>query len=1068
MRSQLPTATMTQPFVAIVCYTAAHVPTFAMSTFGIDAGDEPTVKVGGVSVPIMLNIDAVSISETRPEGFNRGLIRKDLQFNIKHDGPFATTPFIDKLYSAGATTDSFYFRVWVTDYSRSLHDILQTGVFFGAYKLDMGMGWDETSLITAMKLIEYPQAMYGRYGTTTEAAEDVLDGSEWQRLIEQPAYLGYRPKVPAVGRVDAAIGGYEAYNKAVKGVVAGIVQSTALSGTSIELGKSPTLASVVGQTLKVKFGNGCLVTGIITDLGGGTYGINTTGMVLNVAWDSVPITNVGKLGVGVALTTAFKPNSILLDGVSLDRIPSPTMLLKSPSTVEFYLAGVQTSAGPLWLKLTGIADETNKELTTEDFKDPDNPTWMRSAVNIHFNAAIQSANFTGDDAHFNYATWLASQSYSLYFSKNTYVLADIQKEGMPWEVIVTPHVNTIVTLPFVYYMRMIENTTIMEDINGNPSLFYNRGDTLVTVPAANIASIAYASTDFSMINMCKITLTARPSDVDIGYDNNFLFADTWPPMYAAEVISYILTAGAFPVDMFGATLSTTMHLGNTLGLDIKSETWTDLLDSVLFESGLQLASELGFYHLVLGVEKANVFTFNRGVSGETYQFVNTQARVLFGDVIDGTYKFNIGRTLTNIDAGGREFVRAHYDIKYKYASNSGEKFRSLRSTKAVKDNDRKIEITFKHIADTITCKAAAAQLTTAGHVANIGITTRQVEFSLPLSYVRLQAQDVVTLQDFRHLSALDSPLPAYNPAITNPTYTLGGNHVIARYTPGTPYMLVPGLYIIDNITYDFSGDGTPVNVVCKQVQPILTSNLKDVAESLVINDEADNAAAAAIGEDDAIPSPPDYLYYCPNGDLAAVTITPGEPVISATQVNDPCCNTSTTNATTYTDPIIVIYCTDDDNNPSIDWPHVCHGNATLYAETTDDEIGNALPVIYDVWANVFGNASVTAFTGMTYTGIGHVGVSCVQWVPGDGVDVPGSGVRLGKLYVYPCAFASPVDAYYKPVYLSFDISYCTTEAYSQRNDDDTFTMVYREVIKVISEVVTCPVSLKAVSDISIS
>jgi hypothetical protein len=197
------------------------------------------------------------------------------------------------LYSAGANTDSFYFGLWVCDFKDSVREFREHALFLGYFDLDAGIGWDESTLATSVRLVDRLQLLTGRYTNNTTAAEDVLAGSEWQDLLTAPAYLGYLPKVPMVGRAAATIGGFDAYNKAVKAVIAGIVQSDTLNGTSIQLGKSPALAAAVGTSVKLKMGNGCLITGVITDLGGGEYGINTTGMVLNAAWDTVSVYNRG-------------------------------------------------------------------------------------------------------------------------------------------------------------------------------------------------------------------------------------------------------------------------------------------------------------------------------------------------------------------------------------------------------------------------------------------------------------------------------------------------------------------------------------------------------------------------------------------------------------------------------------------------------------------------------------------------------------------------------------------------------------------------------------------------------
>lgn len=1057
---------MTQPLVAIVCYDVAHTPVFAFTQFGIDAGDNLELIVNGQEVPIHTNIENVSIVEERPSGLGHGLVRKSVTFDILNNGPLNIAPLTKAIYGAGVTPDSFYFGVWVTDYSTSVVDIEQTGVFFGHYKLDVGLEWDEATLRTSLRLNEYVMEMYGRYNTVTETAEDNLAGSEWQRLLEAQAHMGYRPKVPVYGRVDSGISGYESYKTSVTGVVAGIVQTATLEDDAIVLGKSPTLASIVGDVVKLKFANGAIVSGEIVALSAGNYGIDTTTMTLNVPWDTIDVENVGKKAVDDPLDADFRANEIKITSGDITRIPSPTMYLKSAGSIPFYLAGVQASAGALYLKLTGIVNEEDAILSCEDFKDPANPTWPRSGVNIDFDAALQTSFFTGDDTHYNYAKWKAAQSYTLHFSNVTFVLGDILLEGMPWELIVTPHVNSTTELDNTYYIRLLPGTTIMEDANGNVALFYGKqGENLVTVPTADITSITYASNDYGLPDACRIVLNKRPSLIDPAYDNNFLYADTWPPIHAADVVKHILTEGGMNTDVFGSTLDTNTELGNPMGLDISDQTWTELLDSVLFESGLRLNCGAGLYYVEVAENKVGYGTFNRGETTETYHRVSVEADIPFGDVIDNTYRFKVGSTRTNV-VDGLEFVRVHYRLRYRMSSHGGDNLRELRSVKAAKDNDRIIDYTYRHIADTLTAVSAAIQLTRMGNIAVVGETTRTVTFGLPMSYMWLQAMDTVYLRDFRHITAPNDPLPYYTELATNPAYSLGGLGVYVKYTQDIPYGVIPGVGIISRITYNLSQQGAPILVEFKQVQPRTTSNLYEVANAMRVNTAADNEEVHETPEE-ADPNPITNQYRCPVGaTLVGITITPGEPIISSPSVIDPCCDTNTTSGVTYGDPTVVIYCVDPAINPEAPWPDMCTGQHDLYADNGDNTIDSTDPVIVPIYFLALGTPKPTAsFSKLTYPGIGTVGPLCVQYTPDTTTgEVVGKGFKLGDLTVYPCLFAYPSGMYSKTIYIEYIIRSCSS--LNSTADPETGKVTYPLVST--KKAVSVPITLEPVSDISIS
>jgi hypothetical protein len=887
-------------------------------------------------------------------------------------------------------------------------------------------------------------------------------------LLSSAAYLGWKPKVKAIGRTVSGIGGFDSYYKSVKSVISGLVQSSTLSGTSIILGKSPVLAGLVGTTAKLKMGNGCIITGTITNLGSGDYGINTTGMVVNDKWDTVLVYNKGFTvagdDVGQVDTAAVNLQSVFLDAaVPMTKIPSPTMYLRSQGTVEFYNGGPVTSAGPMFVKLTGITDEANKELSCEDFKDPANPANKFTGVNVNFETVQQSTNFSEADLlHLNYANWLAPQNYDLYFSNKTFVLGDVQLIGMPWELIVTPHVNSTAVVDPVYYIRLIPNNILASSANGQYAIYADNGKNLTPIASADIASIEYNNTDFSMVDLCKITMNRRLRDIDESLDENFLYVDTGPALFAGQVLSYILDQAGVPEQLRTTTLrSGTDTLGNPLSLSITTETWSELLDSVVFESGLQIDATFGMYHARPSFEKSPALTWNRPSSTQTFLRVATDAPIDFGDVVDGTYQMEIGKTATSIDASRREFVRAHYTFKYLYSEYKGTKYRTLASNKVAKDNDRIIDYTFKHITDSGTAIAAATQMTRMGHVANIGEVPRNVTVGLPLEYMQLQVMDTIELRDFKHINALDSILPAYNPAsASNPVYTRGDYGVYARYDAATQYMLLPGVGIVSSITYNFTGSGVPVTLTFKQAQYGTTSNLRDVAERLEINDATENT-----GSTEAEPSinyPPGTFQCVDGGHVTSVVVTPGDYVAGATTVGG-CCGESSTDADVQGEQKVTVICVRDGTPPD-PWVHGCHTDPSVTYEVVgpnDIAIGNSDPVIFKLFSF---SPYLPKLTSLTYAGKPVTGVdSCVQFSYQDMSG--GWSAWFATLVIWPCAFNTPEGMYAKAIGMKFDVLRC----FNRVNPADTYAeqLAAATLYEVTKQQIAPLVMLKPVGDIAI-
>jgi len=1081
MRGILPSQDMTQPYCIVVVYDkATDTPSFALTNYGIGQLDSDTVLFGGMRIPLVAKVNDLKFKEMRPSGLGSGLHRRECSFSIVNGSPFALAPFSAGLYSAGATTDSFYFSLWVNDFSKSVEDMYVSGMCLGYFDLDAGIGWDETSLITTIKLVERLTNLTGRYNQITEAAENLLAGSEWQRLLDQPAYLGYRPKVQAIGRVAGAIGGFDSYNKGVLGVIAGIVQSSTLSGTSIQLGKSPALASLVGTTVKLKMGNGCIISGAITDLTGGDYGINTTGMSVGVAWDNLLIYNKGWTAANDALLPAKNTDlsSIFIDNsMDLTRLPSTNMYLKSSGNVVLYNGGPVTTANPLFCRLTGIKDEANKELSCVLLKDPANTNYKYGGLSVSFDSSTHTTLWpAGDNVHLNFAKWLGKQTCGLYFTDRTYVLADIQVQGMPWELIITPYVNTAATttLTFDYIIRLAGSTVIAEDSTGNHAIYADDGKSLTVIPNTEIASITYNSNAFGLADACKITLNRRLTAINPAYDENFLYIDTSKPMYAGEVISFIMDNASININLRDYTLRTgTNKIGNPMGLSIKSETWSQLLDVVVFEGGVQVDVKSGFYVLHTSFDKGNIYTFNCGAdSAQTFCYVDTNSVVNFGDIIDGTYKMDMGRLFTNIDSDGREFVRTWYKFQYVYSNYGGAKLRTLQSIKAAKNNDRVVDYTFKCLIDTASATAAAGQMMRIGHAANIPDVTRTITVGLPFSYLNLQVLDTVRLQDFRHITRINDPLPKYNDSsTTNPVYSIGTWGPTLKYTTSTPYALIPGVGIVDTLEFNFSGSGVPIMFTFKQVQARTTNNLKSVADYSTINTSADNIAATSTNQaSGGTPNIPGAQYQCPDSNaIQKVVISSGEVKPSGVTISDPCCNTTSSSGDIASDPQIVVLCAGGCTGPkgcvTDNFPNGCVDFSRIWYEPrTDTTIGSTDTLIFDIYS--FGD-KCPALVELNYEGK-TTPDTCVSYA---NTCISGNA-RIGVLSVSPCVFNFPEGSYNKTITLKFTVSYCTSSMPPATNQDGSINTnriwaprVNEYKTKTIG--IAIPIDLRPVSDISI-
>lgn len=1027
-----------QPFTVVVCFDATtHTPSFALTNYGVSIADKLTVTVLGVEIPLYMQIDNVMVTEGRPQG-SGGLVRNSAKFDVTFVGPFAISPFTKTLYSAGTNVDSVYFGIWVTDYAKSMLD-MNEGAFFGYYKLDANVTWAESSLVTSINLIGILQLQAGRYNEVMSDAETLLDGSEYAQLLEVPAYLGYRGKVKCVGRTNSAISSYaNVARTAVKGVVSGLVQSDVLSGTSIVLGRSPTLATVVGQSVKLKMGNGCIITGLITDLTGGEYGIDTTGLVLNDKWASITVSQIGYNTGDTDLTSATNPNQITLVE-EVDRIPSPTMYLRTPGPIEFYPDPTVTPA-KVFVKLNGMAEEATKRFNIEDFTwiDGSLVTHPRTLVNCEYHATVQNTVFSGTDAHLDYATWKVAQVYDLMFSNKVSLLADIQKTGMTWELIVTPYVNTNVVLATNYYVKLLDGTQIATDADAKPAIFYDNGSELVIVPPTDIVSITYNCGDFSIPNLCKIALLKRPSDIKENYADGALYADVGPTKYAGEVLTWIFTQAGL-ANIAGQHLTSLDNkYGNILSLVIGNETWGELIDSVLFEAGCTVRFEYGKAILYATGYDVEFKTWTRGASAETYFRAEPKATIQYKDIIDNTVAFEIGRTYTSTDAAGREYVRVYYDFTYQFSEYNGVQLKKLKSNKVAKNNDRVINYAFKHVCDKDTAKVAITQMTRIGHAANVPETTRIYTFSTGFDYANLCALDPVRLKDFKHVSELDDPLPVYSDATTNPVYSYGQDGLVCcKYTQAVPYMLTPGLCVVEEITYNFGSDGLPVTIKLKQVQFGTDTNIREVAERLHIPTDTENTTAGYVDYNTA-----DLLAFaevtCALGTFY-IDVQPGGPNVSTTVADDPCCDTTTTGSE-ISDPIVTIYCGS--------WPDFCSPTSvSFYAvPRTDYTIGSTDSLVFDIYvsiSNALGDEATSyGFCGMEYPG-DELTAGCVTYGGGSGVAIVAGDALIGTLTVAPCVFNAPEGMYSKTIHLDFCIANCFTSIFSipfERSVDITVTL----------------------------
>jgi hypothetical protein len=355
-----------------------------------------------------------------------------------------------------------------------------------------------------------------------------------------------------------------------------------------------------------------------------------------------------------------------------------------------------------------------------------------------------------------------------------------------------------------------------------------------------------------------------------------------------------------------------------------------------------------------------------------------------------------------------------------------------------------------------------------GHAANIPESMRVVDIGMPFSYLAYQVLDTVRLVDFRHITRVNDPLPAYDDnSAANPVYTLGVNGPYYKYTEAIPYALLPGIGVIDAINFNFSGEGVPVSITFRQMQVNTTSNLKAVAERVeILNTSAENVTENAEGEaSGGSGGYPGQGYRCPPGTtIQDVIIIPGEVKASSSTTIDPCCNTTTTTGDIVTDPSVTVLCVgvcdQPDGCPEDDWPLGCiDGTFIGYEPHTDTEIGNTEPLVFDIYNLDLSGAGCPVLVAINYPGKVTPDV-CVQYADKCAQYNEGNAV-FGLLTVYPCIFNKPEGQYSKGIELVFDVPYCV----SQRNSDGKVIASYIRLKRVH---IVVPVSLRPVSDINVS
>lgn len=801
------------PYITVIAIdTATHTPQFAMVQES--PNEIPIVRFSGLDLETRGILSDVSYSESRGQGGN-GIIRRSLSLQIQTEHtkgyPFFTLPLSKKFYYGGQTVEDIYFAVYANDRSNQLKPI-ENGWFIGYYKIEAGVSWTEEQGVTRIPLVQILQKDSTKLGATEEEIpEQFFLFNPWFRGEVVPKVFGFVPRIKLLNAFPSIS------IKNVAGSINGVVQSNYTNvSTTIILEKFADQSSVlrqlisIGGIVRVRMADNEVIAGSLS-YNSGTGEVTLTITARDTYYSKgkaytfsqgEDYTSWNRPGHRLPLTWADNATVVIR---GKDIIQDSNSFMKALNVNAF--SDVQPTkkvTGDVVVQLNGWSDEKKGIIQHEVMAIPDPLAGADAQTVISMNSSVVVIN-TYDP--WDTSVWPAApyvwfekflKDVEFYYNNPDTSSAGSGSIGDAWSVVGIEPTSADYSCFIRNGFSKFNNTNIYAEGDGR----------LIRIPAPNIVSVTQSGTYYGVSNLAKITLTAAPTDMDIGATSNIVYTDALYKDGAdedrSERILYEILKESPLLERYagdsitGAAYPTDNWLPYCGVLVRETEEVIAVVDRLCYQLGVTLSWVYNKYELQLTGRPFGT-EINVTVDALAFTYPNL-THTDDTEMIENTAEITSGALISINHTNGYEYIPLYYDVEYGGWEDPFFKVVKSASNRAIRTNSFKFSYKFDMINDANSFNYAVTSSLCIGHPSGLSAVERYLKTQMTIDGCRWAALDPIVFRDFPMVSTADE---------TDASLDSNGHPRYRRYSSGKRIM--GAVCMVESVDIAFNVD-KPIEV----------------------------------------------------------------------------------------------------------------------------------------------------------------------------------------------------------------------------------------------------------------
>lgn len=839
MRSLLAFQGTKRPCVALVFYTrGSTTPAFILASRQIkdfSSFNGSTLLVGVTAVNTYAVIDSAKYSEEKPNS-GGGLNDASISISVINGDAYTQGAWSRLIYSAGVTVDDFYIKAYACDGDKLNFDV---GIhsFLGIFSFDSELSWDEQSTTTNFRLRTILKTMDEKVVDIPDAVAQQLQASDWSGLKDLPLHIGNFNKVRATGMLRLYGSGISSISRAkIKFIKSGFIKETWTSG-ALKLGGvtgDAFFAANVGNGVRIIHQSGEALFGTLVSLGADGYGL--TGVTRDQPLTSFTHVSCKILNTWIGFDSYNSYSTIYLDRL----FAAPAEALLGNGYVVY-----EKNSKTCWWQV----NNANQHLSVGRTVAPTGvyaiglavPPINRQALPI--NQFLDGSAFPSFDGIIRGPGVGSTEIGTGTPRPGSFTLKDPAAPlssingGDSWTIIINDYLNAALSYDVnqgrTYYLMSVGTTVKSGRVYASVDGQY------VAIPPSNY-TISYNQTYLGVTNLTKIVLNDElhnifptvSEDPNTGQeiyrniDYSHIAVDIEKARKFPWAIKTLLNLNSFYTSLLHTSIQTpptenTANIdaewGPFLSLKITDETYTQILDTVCFESGISLVPKsgaIGYRRRIRAGHKQLLWQSGPNLfCKESFIYDSGENRVISkAETLLKSPTINVGKVLSYKNSYGQEYIKVNgtFRIRVEELTNT---VAELRNKNGRGKRDRDFEYDFKCINEQKSAEIAATNIACIGSSSGLSETNRQYGVTGVYDLLRFECADGAHLVDFPFVSDADTIT-----ALTPKNIIKDTDDVLYhQYLPAeADRVVLPNIVVVERMEVDFDKTASPVSLTLRQ------------------------------------------------------------------------------------------------------------------------------------------------------------------------------------------------------------------------------------------------------------